>query len=157
MRFEKYDTSSEIFHLCENSRSRTNSKSLSSAHRRSKSPGKRSTSTNKKVNRRSTGNFSDEDEDGPDPLASYTSFKNFRETKNQPGQSNLAAFTNNSRWKSKDIWPVIYQCSSMQKPGCQFCCHFLLKQEGVRLIFCQGWISVGVSLELFQTVIWILL
>ena len=48
-------------------------------------------------NRRSTGTFSDEEEDGPDPLASYTSFQEFTASKSQFGQSNLAAFTNNSK------------------------------------------------------------
>jgi len=57
-------------------RSRTNS--TSSVHRRSKSPAKRSTSANNIAKRRSVGNFSDDCEDGPDPLAGYTSFSQFR-------------------------------------------------------------------------------
>jgi len=57
-------------------RSRTNS--TSSVHRRSKSPAKRSTSANNIAKRRSIGNFSDDCEDGPDPLAGYTSFTQFR-------------------------------------------------------------------------------
>jgi len=66
-------------------RSRTNS--TSSIHRRSKSPRKRSTS----AKRRSMSNFSDECEDGPDPLASYTSFNQFRADRTQGGQTSNKA------------------------------------------------------------------
>jgi len=63
-------------------RSRTNS--TSSIHGRSKTPRKRSTS----AKRRSMSNLSDEYEEGPDPLANYTSFSKFRADRNQAGQSN---------------------------------------------------------------------
>ena len=66
-------------------RSRTNS--TSSTHGRSKTPRKRSTS----AKRRSMSNLSDEYEEGPDPLANYTSFSKFRADRSQTGQTNNKA------------------------------------------------------------------
>ena len=59
-------------------RSLQNSNSLSSLHRRSKSPGKRSTSVNTKDKRKSMGKFPAGVEDGADALAGYTSYNQFQ-------------------------------------------------------------------------------
>jgi len=81
-------------------RSRTNSTSLRESSR-PVSPPKRSSSSTKVEQRRPSENFPDDEDEGQDPLASYTSFQKFRENKLQNGQSinsftATATYNNNS-------------------------------------------------------------
>ena len=76
--------------MIEYCRSLGTSASLSTLHRRSKSPGKSVTSISDKKNRKSMSNLSDKYEDGTGPLASYTTFNKLRQEKSQ-AVSNMIA------------------------------------------------------------------